>query len=81
MEGYVQDDVERTALKDLESRIRQLEAGLANGAVLVVESEQGVDYPKTRTEHKTVVEGGENRLYFSVRVEPPLRLAEYSKSA
>jgi hypothetical protein len=81
MEGYVQDDVERTALKDLESRIRQLEAGLANGAVLVVESEQGVDYPKTRTEHKTVVEGGENRLYFSVRVEPPLRLAEYGKSA
>ena len=57
-EGYVQDEVERTALKELESRIRELESQLAKDAVLGVESEQGVDYPKTRTEHKTVLEGG-----------------------
>jgi hypothetical protein len=78
-EGYIQDEVERKVLKDLETRIRELEKGLSGGAVLVVESEQGIDYPKTRTEHKTVVEGGENRLYFTVRVAPPLRIAQYNK--
>jgi hypothetical protein len=80
-EGYIQDEVERKVLKDLETRIRQLEARLSDGAVLVVESEQSVDYPKTRTEHKTVVEGGENRLFFTVRVEPPLRIAQYDKGS
>jgi hypothetical protein len=80
-EGYIQDEVERKALKDLETRIRDLESRLDTGAVLVVESEQGIDYPKTRTDQKTVVEGGENRLFFTVRVEPPLRIAKYDKGA
>ena len=79
-EGYIQDEVERKVLKELETRIRALEADLSNGEVLVVESEQGIDYPKTRTEHKTVVQGGDNRLFFTVRVEPPLRIALYNKA-
>jgi hypothetical protein len=78
-EGNVQDEVERKLLQDLESQIRALEARLEPGQVLVVESEQGVDYPKTRTDQKTLVVEGENRLYFYVQVHPPLRLGRYSK--
>jgi hypothetical protein len=79
-EGWVQDEVEKNVLVQLEKKIRELESKLADGAVLVVESEQGVDYPKTRTEQKTVVERGENRLFFTVRVHPPLRVAQYRKA-
>ena len=79
-EGYVQDVAERGVLKSLEQSIRALVAGLGDGAVLVIESEQGVDYPKTRTEQKTVVQGGENKLFFTVRVHPPLRVAQYRKA-
>jgi hypothetical protein len=80
VEGYVQDAAERGVLQALEKHVRQLESGLADGAVLVIESEQGVDYPKTRTDQKTIVEGGENKLFFTVRVQPPLRVAVYSKN-
>jgi hypothetical protein len=79
-EGWVQDEVEKNVLVQLEKKIRELESQLGDGAVLVVESEQGVDYPKTRTEQKTVVERGENRLYFTVRVHPPLRISQYRKA-
>jgi hypothetical protein len=79
-EGYVQDHAEKGALQQLEKLVRDLESKLSDGAVLVIESEQGVDYPKTRTDQKTVVEGSENRLFFTVRVHPPLRVAEYRKS-
>ena len=78
-QGYVQDVAERGVLKSLEQSIRALVAKLGEGAVLVIESEQGVDYPKTRTEQKTVVQGGENKLFFTVRVHPPLRVAQYRK--
>lgn len=78
-EGYVQDEVEKALLQALEEQIRALEASLSEDEVLVVLSEQGVDYPKTRTEQKTVVEEGENRLYFFLRVQPPLRIARWRK--
>jgi hypothetical protein len=76
-EGDVQDDVEKRLLQDLERQVRALESRLEPGQVLVVESEQGVDYPKTRTDQKTVAVDGENRLHFSVQVQPPLRLGRY----
>ena len=79
-EGWVQDEVEKNVLVQLEKKLRELEPKLGDGGVLVVESEQGVDYPKTRTEQKTVVERGENRLFFTVRVHPPLRVAQYRKA-
>jgi hypothetical protein len=78
-EGDVQDEVEQRMLAVLERRIREIETGLGEGELLVVESEQGVDYPKTRTDQKTIVVEGENRLHFTIRVAPPLRLGRYRK--
>lgn len=78
-EGYVQDEVEKRLLEELERQIRELERNLGGEEVLVVLSEQGVDYPKTRTEQKTVVEEGENRLYFFLEVRPPLRIGRFVK--
>ena len=47
--------------------------------MLVVESREGADYPKTRDKKKNVVVDGENRLYFYWRIEPALRLGVYKK--
>lgn len=74
-EGYVQDEVEQMLLADLEVRVLEL----SEDEVLLVESEQGVDYPKTRTVQKTVVHEGDNRLHFSITVHPPLRMGAYRK--
>ena len=63
----------------LESRLRDRLGALGEGEVLLVESEQGNDYPKTRDEKKTVAVEGENRLHFTWRVEPPLRVGVYRK--
>ena len=54
-------------------------AALEEGEVLVVESREGEDHPKTRDRKKNVVVDGGNRLYFYWRVEPPLRLGRYRK--
>jgi hypothetical protein len=78
-EGYVHDEVEQLLLADLEGRVRGLEQGLSEDEFLLVESEQGVDYPKTRTVQKTAVRDGGNRLYFTITVNPPLRMAAYRK--
>jgi hypothetical protein len=77
--GDVQDEVEQKAIADLERQVRDIEARLAEGDLLLVESEQGVDYPKTRTDQKNVLVEGENRLHFTIRVDPPLRLGRYRK--
>jgi hypothetical protein len=45
----------------------------------MIESEQGVDYPKTRHTQTTQGGGHANRLYFRFTVEPPLRVAVYRK--
>lgn len=78
-EGDVQDETERTLLDEIEARVRELDAGLAEGEVLVVESEQGTDWPKTRHSTRTVVVEGENRLHFTGWVEPPLRIARFRR--
>jgi hypothetical protein len=52
-------------------------ADLDEGEVLVVENQEGEDYPKTRDTKKNVVVDGENRLYFYWRIDPPLRLGVY----
>ena len=80
-EGFVQDEVEQGLLADLETRLRQFERDLAEDEVLVVESEQGVDYPKTRTQQKIVVIEGENKFHFTTTVHPPLRVGVSRKSA
>ena len=78
-EGFVQDEVERVLLADLLARLTDLERGLSAGEVLVVESEQGVDYPKTHTHQKTVVVEGENWFHFTTTVHPPLRVGLYRR--
>jgi len=80
-EGDVQDEVEQGLLLDLEGQIRALEARLEPGGVLRIDSEQGVDYPKTRTQQRTIVVQGENRLHFTIGVSPPLRVSLWRKSA
>jgi len=79
-EGDVQDEVEQVMLSDLEGRLREILDGLGEHEVAFVESEQGKDWPKTRTQTKTVVVEGENRLYFYSSVAPELRIGVYRKS-
>lgn len=74
-EGAVQDEVEQAVLDDLTAQIDDLLGGLDDEEVLVIDSEQAVDYPKTRTTHQNIVVRAENRLHFTVRVVPPLRVS------
>ena len=76
-EGAVQDGVESVMLQQLLDELLKLDAELTDDEFLVVESEQGQDYPKTRTQQKNVIVEGENRLYFYSSVSPPLRVAVF----
>ncbi len=76
-EGDVQDEVESAMLQQLLDQLLKIEDDLAEGELVVVESEQGQDYPKTRTRQKNVVVDGENRLYFHSSVSPPLKVAVF----
>jgi len=80
-EGSVQDEVEQKLLADLEGQVRRLQQTVGSGEVLVIESEQGTDYPKTRTQTRTIVVEGENKLHFTTTVHPPLRVGVYRKRA
>lgn len=80
-EGAVHDHAEEELLRRLEDGVREALAGLGDGEILVVESREGEDYPKTRDKKKNVVVDGENRLYFYWRVDPPLRLGVYRKKS
>ena len=74
-EGQVQHETKQVLLDRLRERVEELHNRLDEGWVLVVENEQGHDYPKTRQRMKNVVEEGENRLYFEYSIDPPLRLS------
>src|SRR5690606_5853474 len=76
-EGDVQDETEQEMLDQLLERLQLLVEGLDEGAILIVENEQGHDYPKTRQEISNVVVQGENRLRFRYTLAPPLRVAEH----
>jgi hypothetical protein len=78
-EGDVHDQAEDALLKALEGAVQEALAELGDRDVVVVESREGEDYPKTRDRKKNVVVDGENRLYFYWRVEPPLRLGIYRR--
>lgn len=79
-EGDVQDDAEEALLESLGVSLEGVHAALADDQVLVLESKEGEDYPKTRNSKKNVVVEGENRLYFYCKVDPPLRLGVYRKT-
>lgn len=75
-EGEVQGEAEEALLVSLQDQLLALEKAADTGIVRI-ESEQGVDYPKTRHTQTTQVVGGANRLYFRFTVEPPLRVTVY----
>ena len=76
-EGDVQDEVESAMLKKLLDQLERIDGDLAEDEFILIESEQGQDYPKTRTQQKNVVLEGENRLYFHSSVSPPLKVAVF----
>jgi hypothetical protein len=78
-EGAVQDQVEKDMLASLQKQLLDLEESLDGSSVVVIESEQGKDYPKTREKTTTTVVGNENKLHFQRYIEPPLRVAVYRK--
>ena len=75
--GDVQDHTEQRLLDRLREQIEALLAELGDGEVLVVENEQGHDYPKTRQQTDNVIVEGENRLHFTYTIAPLLRMAVY----
>lgn len=77
-DGEVQGEAEEALLRSLEDQLTAIEQAAGDG-VVVIESEQGIDYPKTRGSQKTQVADGVNRLHFRFTVEPPLRVAVYRK--
>lgn len=77
-EGEVQSEAEERLLQSLQEELLALAEASGDG-VIVVESEAGTDYPKTRHTHTTQLVDGLNRLYFRFTVEPPLRVALYRK--
>ena len=79
-DGDVQDEVEAVMLDELRAQLSTLHEGLTDGQVLFIESEAGVDYPKTKTRQKNVVVEGENRLHFYSSIDPVLRVGVYRAS-
>lgn len=78
-EGNVKGEVEEELLQALLNEVREIEAGLDDGAVLVFENLPGQDFPKTVDVTRNVMEKGENRLHFTYRVDPPLRFGVYRR--
>ena len=76
-EGDVQDEVESAMLRRLLDELGKIERDAVDGGFVLIESEKGADYPKTRTEQKNVIVEGENRLYFYSSVSPPLKVAVF----
>jgi hypothetical protein len=78
-EGWVHDEVERDVLASLEARLAEVHASLGTEEILVIESGPGVDAAKTRAVQRSVVENGDRRLHFAIRVDPPLRVGVYRR--
>lgn len=78
-EGDVQDETEKRVLAALKDQLDRMQSELAGGQVLLIESEQGKDYPKSREKQNLLVVEGENRLNFQRRIEPPLRVGIYAE--
>lgn len=77
-DGPVHDQAEQELLRNLEGALRRVEADAGEG-VVVIESAQGVDYPKTRDRKQNQIREGRNRLYFHWTVDPPLRVGIFRR--
>lgn len=78
-EGPVQNEAENQLLAKLERDLTALVGNLGEREILLIESEQGVDYPKVRDRKQGIIEEGENRLYFHWKIDPPLRVGVYRR--
>jgi hypothetical protein len=76
-EGDVQDRVEKELLESLRTQLMELERSAGDKSVLVIASEAGKDYPKSREKQTMKVVGHDNKLHFQRSIEPPLRVAVY----
>ena len=72
-EGPVQDETERLLLDRLAEQLLAIDRNLGPDEILVVENDQGNDWPKTKQKTTNVIIGGENRLHFTYTMGPPLR--------
>lgn len=72
-EGSVQDETEQVLLQRLAEQLLAIDRNLGPGEVVVVENDQGNDWPKTKQQTKNIIVGGENKLYFIYTMGPPLR--------
>jgi len=72
-EGAVQDETERVLLDRLAEQVLALDRGLAAGELLVIDNDQGNDWPKTKQKTTNVIVQGENKLYFHYSMAPALR--------
>ncbi len=75
-DGDVKDEVEQKVLAVLLRDLERLESEV-DGAVLLVENESGPDHPKTRDTTTTIREPLGERLHFTYRIEPALRIGVY----
>jgi hypothetical protein len=76
-DGDVQDRVEKELLESLRKQLLDLEQTAGGQSVLVIASEAGKDYPKTREKTSMKVVGHDNKLHFQRSIDPPLRVAIY----
>ena len=74
-EGEVQSQTEQLLLERLKVQVDELSVDLGESDVLVVENEQGHDWPKTMQKSSNVIVEGENRLRFRYSIDPPLRIS------
>ena len=72
-EGMVQDETEQVLLQRLADQLLAIDRNLGPGEILVVENDQGNDWPKTKQTTKNIIVGGENKLHFTYTMGPPLR--------
>lgn len=73
-EGEVQDHTEQELLSKLEAKLTAVRGEAGDSGLVVVENDQGNDWPKTRQKTSNVIVEGENKLRFHYSVAPPLRV-------
>jgi hypothetical protein len=72
-EGEVQDATERVLLDRLAEQLLAIDRALGDGELLVVDNDQGNDWPKTKQRTSNIIVQGENRLFFHYTMGPALR--------
>jgi hypothetical protein len=79
-EGSVQDETEQTLLQRLAEQLLAIDRNLGQGELLVVDNDQGNDWPKTKQHTKNVIVAGENKLHFTYSMAPPLRATVWRRA-